>query len=257
MGGILQLRPYAAKAIIKHLFDTDHLDIWITFRFPMDQTIKPANALWICEVNDVVKAVTVSAWQDAYTMLLTVPGIAALPFSVTIEYDGPSQLLKTTWDKQWEPWAAILSSDDIPLPYGSFKGNEINWTQVAAQNVFYTISDADIVVGLTGNTVFQNNQEIRVLRAGVYFVTYYITVEISIAGKHVLTAPEINGVEQPDGQMHHEFARANEEAGWAGSGLLTLAVDDKVSVGIATTDTGNPTLTTDHVGLVVTKTGPS
>lgn len=249
------LRPYAAKAIVEHEFDTDHLNVWVTFRFTMDVTVKPANAKWVCEVNEVVKAVTASAWQDTFTMLLTVDAIAALPSRVTIAYDGPDQNLRITWLKQWEPWEAILSADKIPLPFGSFKGNEIDWQQVAAVDVWYTISDADIIVGQVGNTVFQNNQEIKVAKAGYYDVYYYISVECSIAGKHVLTAPGINGVEQADGQTHHEFARANEEASWSGGGILLLAVDDKVSVEIAASDAGNPNLTVQHVGLVVTETG--
>ncbi|GAG57536.1 unnamed protein product [marine sediment metagenome] len=46
------LRPYAAKAIVEHHFDIDHLDIYVTFRFEMDTTVKPANELWIVEVDD-------------------------------------------------------------------------------------------------------------------------------------------------------------------------------------------------------------
>jgi len=105
------LEPYAAKAIIEHYFDIDHLDIYVTFRFPMNQTVKPANDLWLCEVDEVEKAVTVSAWQDAYTMLLTVPNVLTYPNKVTLEYDGPDENLLTTWLKQWEPWGPILSTD--------------------------------------------------------------------------------------------------------------------------------------------------
>lgn len=245
------LRPYAAKAIVEHEWDTDHLNIWITFRFTMDQTIKPANNLWLCEVDDVLKAVTASAWQDAWTILLTVANIVALPERVTIEYDGPNENLKITWGKIWEPWGPILSKGRVGLPIGSFKGNEINWQQAAAQGVWYTISDADIIVGQTRQTSFQNNQEIKVDKAGMYLVNYYVSVECSIAGKHILTAPEINGAEQPDGKTHHEFGRANEEESWSGTAIFNLAVDDKISIGISTDDAGNPTLTVNHLGLTL------
>ena len=109
------LRPYAAKAIIEHQFDTNHLDIYITFRLSMNQTIKPANAKWKCEVESVVKAVTASAWTDAFTILLTVPDVATLPDLVTLEYDGPDTNLTTTWNKQWEPWSPIISTEIPPL----------------------------------------------------------------------------------------------------------------------------------------------
>lgn len=109
------LRPYAAKAIVEHEFDTDHLNVFVTFRFSMDQTVKPPNGLWLCEIDDVVKAVTVSAWQDAWTLLLTVPNIAVLPDRVTLEYDGPDGNLRITWLKQWEPWGPIVSVELPPV----------------------------------------------------------------------------------------------------------------------------------------------
>ena len=247
--------PYAAKAIIEHEFDTDHLNIAITFRFSMNVNIKPANALWIVEVDDVVKAVTVSAWVDEFTMLLTVPGIASIPDRVTLEYDGPDPNLKIIWDKQWEPWGPILSSDSTLLPYGSFKGNEINWQQVAAQAVWYTVSNANITVGVAHKMTFQNNQELKINVAGFYLLNYYISVECSIANKHVLTAPEVDGVQLPMGMTHHEFGRANEEESWGGTAIINLIVDRKISIGITTGDAGNPTLTVNHIGLTLIEIG--
>lgn len=101
--------PYAATAIVQHEWDTDHLNVWLIFKYPMDQTVKPAHDLWICLVDDVPKAVTVSAWQDEWTILLTVPDVLALPGRMTLEYEGPSESLRTTWAKQWEPWGPTLS----------------------------------------------------------------------------------------------------------------------------------------------------
>lgn len=109
------LRPYSAKAIIEHEFDVDHLNIFVTFRFAMNQTVKPPHNLWLCEVDDVEMAVTISAWQDAWTILLTVPNVVVLPDRVTLEYDGPDPDLRITWDKQWEPWGAIVSIEIPPV----------------------------------------------------------------------------------------------------------------------------------------------
>lgn len=249
------LRPYAAKAIVEHEFDTDHLNIFITFRFAMDVTIKPPHILWLCEVNDVQKAVTTSTWQDAWTLFLTVDDIDSIPDRVTLEYEGPNENLKIRWGKQWEPWGAILSSDSTLLPYGSFKGNEINWVQAAAQSVWYTISDADITVGTVHKITFQNNQELLIEVAGFYLLNYYISVECAIAGKHVLTAPEVDGVELPMGKTHHEFGRANEEASWSGTAIINLTVNRKVSIGISTDDAGNPNLTVNHIGMTLIEIG--
>jgi len=110
-------KPYAAKAIVEHEFDTDHLNVYVTFRFPMDQSVKPGNDIWLVEVDSVLKGVTASAWQDAFTILLTVPNVISLPARVTLEYAGPDEDLRITWDKQWEPWGPILSTD-IGRPTG-------------------------------------------------------------------------------------------------------------------------------------------
>lgn len=115
MSPIRTARPYAAKAIIEHEFEVDHLNIFVTFRFQMNQNLKPNNDLWLCIVNGDVEAVTVSAWQDAYTMLLTVPDIPVRPDRVTLAYDGPDENLKITWNKIWEPWGPIVSIELPPV----------------------------------------------------------------------------------------------------------------------------------------------
>jgi len=103
--------PYAAKAIIQHEFDTDHLNVWVTFRFAMDQTVKPPDELWLVEADDVPKPVSASAWQDAWTLLLTVPDVGGNPDRVLVQYDGPDYRLRIVWKKHWEPWGPILSLD--------------------------------------------------------------------------------------------------------------------------------------------------
>lgn len=114
--------PYAAKAVIQHEFDTDHLNIWVTFdkamRLSSDPLAeppvydrKPPDEKWIVYVDEVLKEVTVSAWQDDWTLLLTVPDIGSLPDRVLVAYDGPDEMLEISWHKQWEPWGAILSLD--------------------------------------------------------------------------------------------------------------------------------------------------
>ncbi|MCK5612175.1 hypothetical protein KAR91_60445 [Candidatus Pacearchaeota archaeon] len=255
MSPIRTARPYAAKAIVEHEFDVNHLNVWVTFRFAMDQTVKPANGLWLCEVDDVLKAVSASAWQDEWTILLTVPAIASIPDRVTLEYDGPDENLRITWGKQWEPWGPILSSDATLLPYGSFKGNSFNWQQVAAQNTWYQISDVAITVGAVHKMTFQNNQELKIAVAGFYAMNYYLCLECSVAGKDVLTAILIDGNPLPMGMMHHQFGHGNEEYAIAAPSLANLVVNRLVGIGVMTPDAGNPTLTVKHCGAVIHEIG--
>ena len=144
-------RPYAAKAIIEHEFDTDHLNIFVTFRFTMDQTVKPALDLWLCEVDAIAKDVTVSAWQDAWTLLLTVDNIDVLPDRVTLEYLGPDENLIITWGKQWEPWGPIVSVELPPVhTTRTFSTGPAPQDDVDVSNVnilFLDCAANDIVIG--------------------------------------------------------------------------------------------------------------
>lgn len=140
------------------------------------------------------------------------------------------------------------------LAYGSLKGNEIGWDNGgAAQDVWVTILDSDISVGLVNNVVFQNNGELKVNNAGVYSINYSITANASIANKHVLAAPEINGVEQTDGQTHQIVTAAGSEFSMGGAGLLELSVDDTISIGVACDDASTPTITVNHIGVTITQ----
>jgi hypothetical protein len=103
--------PYAVGAFLQHEFDTDHLNIWLTFSERMNIKLKPADTKWIVKCDGVTKLVTASAWQDRFTMLLTVSEVSADPDRVTVQYDGPSTLLRICQNKQWEPWGPMLSRD--------------------------------------------------------------------------------------------------------------------------------------------------
>lgn len=142
------LRPYAARAIVEHEFDTNHLNVFVTFRFQMDVNVKPAHNLWICEVEDVEKAVTVSAWQDAYTILLTVPNVLTLPDRVTLSYDGPDDALKIRWQKQWEPWTNIVSVELPPV-----STSRTFTTGPAAQDAVDVANVNILFIDATGNDI--------------------------------------------------------------------------------------------------------
>jgi hypothetical protein len=101
--------PEAAKAVIEHEFDTDHLNVWVTFEKAMDIDVTPPLANWNCIIDTVDNEIASSVWQDEYTLLLTVDDVDAAPDRVLLEYTDPDDGLKTTYGKQWEPWGPILS----------------------------------------------------------------------------------------------------------------------------------------------------
>jgi len=116
------LWPYAAKALIQHEFDTDHLNLWLTFPYPMNQLVMPDVSKWLCHADSVLCPVFSAAWQDSFTLLLNVPNISFHPERVLLAYDGPGpdvwnnedplrETLEMTCHKQYEPWGSILSLD--------------------------------------------------------------------------------------------------------------------------------------------------
>lgn len=113
--------PYAASAIVQWEWVVNTLFVWVTFKYPMDQTVKPAHGLWKFLVDNVVKPTVFSLWQDEFTILIKAGMVTALPDRVTLEYDGPDTNLRTTWDKQWEPWGPILGYRAMGSPYSGTK----------------------------------------------------------------------------------------------------------------------------------------
>ncbi|GAH90155.1 unnamed protein product [marine sediment metagenome] len=113
--------PYAAKAIVQHEWLETYLFLWVTFKYPMDQTVTPSGGLFECKVNGVLKAFNVVGWIDEFTLKGAVLPVGTLPDRVTLEYKGPHYTLRTTWDKQWEPWGPILSYRAMGSPFSGTK----------------------------------------------------------------------------------------------------------------------------------------
>jgi len=120
--------PYASKAIVQHVFDADHLDVYVEFRSPMQLYIRPLGGTpyypltpplskWLLECDDVLLAVVASDWLDEHTLLLTSSTIAPAPGKVTLKYDGPDSGLQTAWGKQWEPFGPIVSLTGWPTTF--------------------------------------------------------------------------------------------------------------------------------------------
>jgi len=107
--------PYAAKAVVQFEWVPNIITLWVIFRHPMDQTVKPPRAKWLLLIDGAPSIPTTSVWIDEWTLKLTKILIFAHPATVTLEYDGPDENLRTTWGKQWEPWGPILATD---VPYG-------------------------------------------------------------------------------------------------------------------------------------------
>lgn len=114
--------PYSFGAVIQHEFDTDHLNIWLTFPLPMNINVKPDDTKWLIYVDNVEKTIASSEWQDEFRLLLVVSDIESLPDRVLVKYSGAGpttwnrydpdrKTLEMTWYKQYEPFGKILSQN--------------------------------------------------------------------------------------------------------------------------------------------------
>jgi hypothetical protein len=117
--------PYAYGANINHVFDTDHLQVYVTFRHPMQRSAipqatppvydwYPLPVFWLLEADEVEVDIISAEWLDEHTLLLTSDTVASEPTGVTLEYAGPDEKLCTTWGKQWEPWGPKPSYAGYP-----------------------------------------------------------------------------------------------------------------------------------------------
>lgn len=144
------------------------------------------------------------------------------------------------------------------LIFGSFWGNNIAFVTAGGTGTFSVISDADITVGQTNGTTFQNNQELDIgAFLGMYLVNYSVTAKGTGANKHLVTAIGVDSgagdVAQNDGRSH-AITLGSAELAMGGTAILDLSATDEVSVMI-TNETDNTNITIEHVSLSIVQVG--
>jgi len=129
--------PYAYVQQINHVFDTDHLKVYVTFRHQMQRSEIPQASppvydwypsldLWLIEADEVPVVAVASEWLDEFTLLLTSDEVLIEPTGVTLAYDGPDEKLCYRWGKQIEPWgprASYAGYPTTPAPHNSTHEN--------------------------------------------------------------------------------------------------------------------------------------
>lgn len=162
--------------------------------------------------------------------------------------DGAAGFIKLASD-------TLFVTDGGGLPYGSCYGNEIGWSQAAAQNTWYEVSDADMADGQLNLFTHDGNGQLTALKAGKYLINYGISLEISVAGKHIESGISISGTEQNDGRAHFEAQTANSQVHLSSTAILNLAENATIEISVRTTDSGNPTIAVDHLNITAVQIG--
>lgn len=146
------LWPYAVKAVIHWEWWLGTLRIWVTFRHPMNTSVLPPLASWVISAPGAGVTPSSSVWRDAYTIMLGRSGVAVNPGRCQLAYNGPDENLRTTWDKQWEPFAKIVG---IEVPY--------DWRDVLdvdTVNKLVTINGALVFASITLTAGLGQNPDI-------------------------------------------------------------------------------------------------
>ncbi len=151
----------------------------------------------------------------------------------------------------------FFTTDGSGLPYASCYGNDIAWTQAAAINVVYNVSDADMVTGQLNLATHDGNGKLTVTKAGRYHVHYTATIKSSIAGKHIISGFEISGSGnmEPAGRNHIDLVGANNQLECSGNAILDLATNATIEMAISSSDAGNPTVTVEHLNITCFQIG--
>ncbi len=150
----------------------------------------------------------------------------------------------------------FASLDGSGLPYGSFWGNEIGWTQASAvQNTWYDIVNSNITTGELNNIVHDGNGKLTVLKAGRYLALWSGAFEADAANVHIQVTFSVNGVPTDSGVNHFETVGVNRQDPVSGNAILDLSANDTVEIAIRTTDSGTPDLAIDHLNMTLVLIG--
>ena len=141
---------------------------------------------------------------------------------------------------------------NIIKPYGSFYGDNISQTiTVSATDIYYELT-AGLTGGAENGCTFQNAHEIIIVIAGNYLVNYSMSVTVNSANQTVESEVMINGTHQDNTSNHGHANTANDQISLGGTGILTLAVDDVVSLS-ASNHSSTADITVEHANLTIFK----
>jgi hypothetical protein len=124
---------------------------------------------------------------------------------------------------------------------------------VASADTWYEITSG-VTGGTTNQMTFQNNHELKVLVAGTYQITWALGIESATANQELEGTVFINSTANTSFANHTEAMTANTATSMGGSGIITLALNDVISLGVLNHTAGN-NITIDHLTLSVLRVG--
>lgn len=108
--------------------------------------------------------------------------------------------------------------------------------------------------GNTSGVTFQNAKELKILTAGVYLITYSISIQCASANQEVEASVMVNSTSSARLSSHALVTPANTPNVLAGSQPITLAVNDVVKFCLAN-HTATNNLTVSHANMSILLVG--
>ena len=120
---------------------------------------------------------------------------------------------------------------------------------IAMVDTYYMVG-AGLSGGAVNGFTFQNSRELKCGVAGTYLVTWSMSLHAAINNQEVEGAVMVNGAAQTATAAHTEIINSAKPATVAGSGILALAVNDLVQLGVLN-HAGANNINLDHATLTV------
>lgn len=169
---------------------------------------------------------------------------------LTIDQNGNSTFerdIKSSGDTFW-------TNDGSGIPYGAMGQENIPTTVTIG-----TIGVPVIVDGMSGGETnlitFQNSQELKVTKAGRYFITWAVSFNMaSGSGQEVEGTIGKGGVSQSVGSSHRKIGTGNDTGSMCGTTILDLAANDLITIMVANEST-TVNVVVAHASLTMSMVG--
>ena len=146
------------------------------------------------------------------------------------------------------------STDLVTGAYGSmYIDNGSVARTIAATNTYYEVASG-FTGGLCSQFTFQNAKELKCNVAGTYRLDWQISRSVPGALQEVEGGIMKNGTILVNTTAHNQSTTASTQQSFAGSGIVTLAVNDLISLAV-NNNTSTNTITITHANLTVHRVG--
>lgn len=135
--------------------------------------------------------------------------------------------------------------------YGSMYGDELAQTvTIAATNTYVHVPGSLLAGGTVAEAfTFQNAKELKCVYAGIYLVTYSMTINCATNSQDLSGCVMVNTTAQLNTTSHNfNGTGASKNAVVAGTGIVTLAADDLLRLAVAD-HTAIHDIIVEHVNL--------